>query len=113
MPDYYPTRHAVEAMAARGVTWAEVLEVLHRTEVSYTQDNDPRYPPDRRVHQYGRLYVVVGTKPTYARSDTAEEHPAFPVITVGLRQTRQWNDADVRNRHDSNRHNDRSKKEKP
>lgn len=80
-PDYlarlHPTRHAAERMAARDVTWEDVLSAIRRGS---GHEHDGAW----RIF-YGDLMVVVGT-----------DRPV--VITVGLRSNEQWTDTDVRNR---------------
>ncbi|QWY81877.1 hypothetical protein SEA_HONK_54 [Microbacterium phage Honk] len=84
-PDYvarlHPTRHAAERMAARAVTWEDVLVAVRRGS-GHAHRHGGRTA--WRVF-YGDLMVVI-----------ALDRPL--VITVGLRSDEQWSDEDVRNR---------------
>jgi len=78
----WPTRHAIDVMSRRGITWADVVRTVERPEVTYAGS---RYAGDDRiVHQAGDLAVVTT--------------PAGCVVTVLLRTTEQWTDADARQR---------------
>lgn len=84
-PDYiaslYPSRHAAERMAAREVTWEDVLTAVRRGS-----GHEHRHGGRSawRVF-YGDLMVVLGM-----------DRPI--VVTVGLRSDEQWTDEDVRKR---------------
>lgn len=82
--EYYPTRHAVEQMKARSLSWADVLEIVNEPEVTFGPDSR-----GRRVLQKGSLAVPV------ARDGA--------VITVLLRSQDQWTNEDVMNRKPSER----------
>lgn len=97
MPEYFPTKHAVAKMAAREVTWAQVLQVVAAPENTWSGSGG-YHRNNSTVMQRGDLYVVVGNTPEYDKFDTAKEHPLVPIITVGLRQQDQWTDDDIRNR---------------
>lgn len=93
--EYFATRHAMQQMQLRGVTWSEVVDVLNNAEVTYKQGGDPTVNQHATVFQAGKLFVV--------RADTAEylEHDGswrYAVLTVGLRSQEQWSDKDVRDR---------------
>lgn len=77
--DPHPTRHLVEKMNSRSVTWGEILEVINQPEATYGPDNRGRVN-----YQKGRLCVVV------------DKYDA--VVTVLLRQEEQWDDAQARAR---------------
>lgn len=77
--DYFPTKHLREKMAARNVTWAEIVDILDMPEVSFGPDFQ-----GKRVLQKGDLAVVVGR-------DNA-------VITVLLRDADEWDDAQASSR---------------
>lgn len=76
----YPTNHLREAMASRDVTWAEIVEVVQKPEVSFGPDMQGRF-----VLQKGDLSVVVADR------DGA-------VLTVLLRSETQWSNEDARSR---------------
>jgi hypothetical protein len=73
-PGWYLTHHLLLRAAERGISEAEILEVLDDPEVIYDQDY---YAPNRQVRQRGRLGVVVD------RSTGA-------VITVVFRTRQLW-----------------------
>ena len=75
MTDLHPTRHAVEMMGERGVTWGDVVEACTHPSV---------VEPSRGMKRYirGSLAVVVS--------------PNNTVITVLLRETKQWNNTTAR-----------------
>jgi len=78
---YYPSRHVLEKMAARDVSWAEVLTVLTDPEQTWTSFN----PRGRvTVSQRGDLAVVSADNGT--------------IITILLRSQSEWSDADVQKR---------------
>lgn len=79
MPENYPTRHVVEKMNDRVITWGEILEVIKRPEVVYGPDYK-----GRKVMQKDKISVVVA-------SDGA-------VVTVLLRSEEQWTDEDAKQR---------------
>lgn len=83
--EYYPTRHVVEKMNARNITWAEILEIVEKPEVTFGPDTR-----GRKVLQKDDLAVVVG-------SDNA-------IVTVLLRDEDQWTDEDARKRVRSPQH---------
>ena len=91
---YYPTKHAVQVMSARDITWAEVLEVLEAPEVLY-QNTQRTTHVRSNVHQRGNLFVVSAMTADFDRHDSDQSTPMFAVITVGLRQQRTWCNADV------------------
>lgn len=73
-----PSAHALKVMAARGVMWGEVVSTVSRAEVIDHHDGRSRY-------FRGALCVVV------ADADST-------VVTVLLRASHQWTDADARRR---------------
>lgn len=75
----HPTKHALETMTERDITWGEVQDVILKPEVTYGPDRS-----GRTVMQRGKISVVV------ARD--------MAVITVLLRQEEQWTNADARSR---------------
>lgn len=79
MSEYYPTDHLREKMTSRNITWAEILEVVERPEVTFGPDDK-----GRQTHQKGDLCVVVGRNRA--------------VITVLLRQQQTWSDEQVASR---------------
>ena len=70
--DPYPTKHLLDNMRVRGVTWAEIVDVLENSEVVFGPDVRERF-----VFQKDNLSVVVSAKGA--------------VITVLLRQGEPWN----------------------
>lgn len=77
--DLYPTKHSIQTMRARKISWADVVEVANNPEVTYG--------PDLRGvvnYQKGKLCVLVS-------KDGA-------VVTVLLRKGEKWTDEDARNR---------------
>ena len=77
--DAYPTKHVLEKIQARDVTWGEIVEVIEKPEVIYGPDFR-----GRKVLQRGTLTVVLGR-------DGA-------VVTVLLRSEEQWDDTDMKTR---------------
>ena len=77
--DPYPTKHFIEKMNARAVTWAEVVEIVDAPEVVYGPD-----ARGHRILQRGDLSVVVA-------SDGA-------VLTVLLRNEDEWDDDQAKSR---------------
>lgn len=77
--EFYPTKHVVEKMKSRNVTWGDILEVLEHPETIYGPDDQ-----GRKNYQRGNLCVIAG-------NDKA-------VITVLLRQSNQWNDEEATHR---------------
>ena len=75
----YPTRHLIEKMSDRQVTWAEILDVVDHPEVVYGPDRK-----GRSVYQKGDLGVVASRDGN--------------IITVLLRQEENWTSEEVRNR---------------
>ena len=98
MRSFFPTRHAAAKMAARDITWTEVLWVLEAPEVTYAATTGPHAGKKSEINQRGNLYVVTATEPRYDFYDRAKEYPMTAVITVGYRNVEQWTDADARNR---------------
>lgn len=79
-----PSRHAIETMNARDVTWAQVLETVSQPENTYSTNRRPK----DCVHQRGTIAVV-----------TVEVPDGLLVKTVLLREAAQWSNDDARNRH--------------
>lgn len=77
--DIYPTKHLLEKMQEREITWAEIVDVVDRPEVIYGPD-----AKGKRILQKGELGVVVDK---YGN-----------VITALLRQESQWTSEDARKR---------------
>lgn len=77
--DIYPTKHLLEKLDAREVTWGEIVEVVEHPEVVYGPDYR-----GKKIHQKGDLSVVVA--------------PDGAVLTVLLRDEKQWNDEQARER---------------
>ena len=78
----YPTRHVVEKINDRSVTWGEILDVIQSPEVTYGPDFK-----GRMTVQKGNLCVVL------ARDGA--------VITVLLRSAINWTDEDIQGRNKS------------
>ena len=76
-PTWYPTRHAVDKMKNRDISWAEVLEIIEHPEVKWIDG-------DSSVYQKGDLAVVVCND--------------GKIVTVLYRVQDEWTDEDVRNR---------------
>lgn len=74
------TAHLRNAAARRGVTIRQVLDVVEKPDITYTQED---YGPGRQMRQRGRLAVVVA-------QDTCT------VITVLLRAPHRWTDEEAR-----------------
>lgn len=79
----HPTRHVIDQMKARDISWAEVVEIVEYPETSYGPDNRGRI-----VYQKHDLSVVTGRD--------------GGVITVLLRNTEQWTNEDAKNRRKDN-----------
>lgn len=77
--EIYPTKHLLKNMRARHVTWAEIVDTVDNSEVVHGPDIQ-----GRQTYQKGKLSVVV------ARSGD--------VITVLLRQEKQWTNEDAQKR---------------
>jgi len=77
--EIYPTPHLLDKMAARDVTWGEIVKVIERPEVVFGPDYR-----GRKTVQRGELAVVVDSQGA--------------VITVLLKQNEQWNDEQARSR---------------
>lgn len=75
----FPTRHAVQKMQDRDISWAEVVEIVDNPDVIYGPDYR-----GRRVIQKDDVAVVLG--------------PNGGVITVLFRNEEQWTDEQVRSR---------------
>lgn len=71
--EIYPTKHVLEKLDARDVTWAEIVDVVDHPEVVYGPDYR-----GKKIHQKGDLSVVVA--------------PDGAVLTVLLRDKEQWTD---------------------
>lgn len=76
------TKHAREVMRERNLTAAEVIEIIHSPEV---------------VEPHKGKYRFVGNGLTVVVADETSSG-VFVVVTVLLRQTKQWNNNDVCNR---------------
>jgi len=74
VPSCYLTKHARERAAERGITHAELFQVIGAPDVTYDQSN---YGPNRQVRQRGPLGVVV-------------DQSTGAVITVLFRSYDQW-----------------------
>lgn len=72
-----PSRHALDVMAARCVSWGEVVVAVRNAEVSDTHEGRTRY-------YSGDLCIVVA--------------PDGTVVTVLLRAPHRWDDAEMRQR---------------
>lgn len=79
MGAFYPTKHLIEKLDAREITWSEIVDILDHPEVIYGPDNR-----GRRVMQRSDLSIVVGR-------DGA-------VITALLRSSEQWTDEEAKRR---------------
>lgn len=79
MSEYYPTKHLMEKLEERKITWGEVIDVVENPEVTFGPDHR-----GRKTLQKGDLCVVVG-------SDNA-------VVTVLLRNAEQWTAQDAQAR---------------
>lgn len=73
-----PSAHALEAMERRAVSWSEVVEACEHATII-----EPPFEGRRRFHR-GALCVVVAEDGT--------------VVTVLLRASHQWTDAEARGR---------------
>lgn len=82
------TRHAIDTMARREITPAQVIHVLRDWENRWsTHWHQGKWHPNRAMYQGQEIALVV------------DEHPdRLVVITVLLREVRQWNDEDARRR---------------
>ena len=80
--EVYPTKHLLKNMRERHVTWAEVVDIIERPEVVSGPDMQ-----GREVYHKGKLSIVV------ARNGD--------VITVLLRQEKQWTNEDAQKRNQS------------
>lgn len=78
-PDIRPTKHALEKMKTRHISWGEIVEAVKHPDVIYGPDHN-----GSRVFQKDTLAVVV------SRDDA--------VITVLLKSYQRWTDEDARNR---------------
>ena len=88
MKNLVATRHALEVMADRGVTWPEVAAIVRHPQVTYTQHTYAGRPvSNQSIYQRGELAAVV-----------AETEHSLVVVTVLLRSTQQWTNSDARNR---------------
>jgi len=74
------TAHLRNTAARRGVTIRQVLDVVEKPDITYTQED---YGPGRQMRQRGRLAVVVA-------QDTRT------VITVLLRAPHRWTGDEAR-----------------
>ncbi len=74
------TAHCRETATRRGVTLEQVLAVVEKPEITYTQDD---HGHGRQMRQRGRLAVVVAPE-------------TRTVITVLLRAPHQWTDEEAR-----------------
>ncbi len=79
LPEVYPTKHLLEQMENRAVTWGEIIDVVEKPEVTFGPDH-----LGRKSVQRGNLCVVV------ARDGA--------VLTVLLRQGEQWTNDDAKGR---------------
>jgi hypothetical protein len=86
MRDIYPTKHAIETMEARNVSWGEIVSVVENPDVVYGPDQR-----GRKVVQRDDLTVVLG-------GDGA-------IVTVLLREVNEWTDEDARGREEGRRTN--------
>lgn len=77
--DVYPTKHLIEKLEERNITWAEIVEIIDNPEVVYGPD-----PQGRRTMQKGDLCVIVGRD--------------GGVITTLLRDAEQWDAQKARDR---------------
>lgn len=74
--DPHPTKHLLKQMDSRAVSWGEIVDVIDNPEVIFGPDERGRY-----TVQSGNLCVVMADNGA--------------VITVLLRQKRQWCDQDM------------------
>lgn len=71
--DLHPTKHVIEKMNARNITWGEIIDTVDHSEVVYGPD-----PEGIMIHQKGDIAVVVGR--------------GGSIVTVLLRSEKKWND---------------------
>lgn len=92
MTEIVLTNHARNKMAARGISFTEVREVLlnYRNRWSSTHYRGRRLDPGTFVYQGETLAVVV-----------REEPGCLVVITVLLKRSHQWDDEEARTRRSS------------
>ena len=79
MSEFRPTKHLLEKMAARNVSWGEIIDVLEHPEVTFGPDHK-----GLKTVQKGDLAVIVS-------HDGA-------VITVLLREIEKWTDEQAQQR---------------
>lgn len=88
MPALTPSNHAVDVMRDRAVSWAEVLDVVENYQHRYPSTQHRGQPnPFCVMYQRGKLSVVVH-----------EDETRRTVVTVLLREYRQWTNEDARSR---------------
>ena len=96
--ELYPTRHCVETMAERGISWAEILQIFAQPDVTYGGSTGPHADKNSTTYQRGELFAIIANTPEYSRHDSAKQFPMHAVLTTGLRSTKQWTNGDVRSR---------------
>ena len=78
-PAIFPTRHVVEKMNNREITWAEIVDISKNPEVVYGPDHR-----GRRILQKGDLSIVLADNGA--------------VVTALLRSEDKWTDKDAKER---------------
>lgn len=77
--EVFPTKHALEKMQGRDVTWGEIIDVVNNPEVVYGPDFR-----GAKNYQKGDLCVIV------ARDGA--------IVTVLLKSQNEWNDTHAKSR---------------
>lgn len=80
--DLVPSKHAIEMMTSRDITWEQVLETVTNAHVTYSSRGDQMFQRDK--------VAVVTTRPL--------SNGVRLVKTVLLREVEQWSDDDARAR---------------
>ena len=96
--ELYPTRHCVEAMSERDISWSEILQIFAQPDVTYGGSTGAHAHQNSTTYQRGQLYAIIANTPEYGRHDKAKAFPMRAVLTTGLRSTEQWTNGDARSR---------------
>lgn len=83
---YYPGKHCVQIMAAKGIDWAQILHVLEAPTVQYVNPATPDREPGRTSERDG-VYVVTQITPERGvRRRKPEDFTLLKVLTCGTRR---------------------------